>query len=201
MKFFETSKYFSLKKSTYINLRWIAIIGQLITINLVYFVLNFNFDFILANIIILIGGLSNLYLIYINQKTQLLDKIAFIFLLLDIFQLSGLIYLTGGIANPFSIFLILPTIFSSSNLGMKSNFLLVTIISLIIIFLTFFNYPLSYTANEHFHVDAYYYYSTPIALIIALIFLNYFALSFGTESRLRKDFIVSNAINVQNLDI
>tara|TARA_B110000238_G_scaffold137923_1_gene148623 strand:+ start:67 stop:924 length:858 start_codon:yes stop_codon:yes gene_type:complete len=46
---------------------------------------------------------------------------------------------------------------------------------------------LSYTANEHFHVDAYYYYSTPIALIIALIFLNYFALSFGTESRLRKE--------------
>ena len=37
MKFFETSKYFSLKKSTYINLRWIAIIGQLITINLSLF--------------------------------------------------------------------------------------------------------------------------------------------------------------------
>ena len=187
MKFFETSKYFSLKKSTYINLRWIAIIGQLITINVVYFYFNFKFNFVLSNIVILIGVLSNLYLIYIHQRTQLLDIEAFIFLLLDILQLSFLIYLTGGIANPFSIFLILPTIFSSSNLGMKSNFLLVTIISLIIIFLTFFNYPLSYTANEHFHVDAYYYYSTPIALIIALIFLNYFALSFGTESRLRKE--------------
>ena len=187
MKFFETSKYFSLKKSTYINLRWIAIIGQLITINVVYFYFNFKFNFVLSNMAILIGVLSNLYLIYINQRTQLLDIEAFIFLLLDILQLSFLIYLTGGIANPFSIFLILPTIFSSSNLGMKSNFLLVTIISLIIIFLTFFNYPLSYTANEHFHVDAYYYYSTPIALIIALIFLNYFALSFGTESRLRKE--------------
>ena len=187
MKFFETSKYFSLKKSTYINLRWIAIIGQLITINVVYFYFNFKFNFVLSNMAILIGVLSNLYLIYIHQRTQLLDIEAFIFLLLDILQLSFLIYLTGGIANPFSIFLILPTIFSSSNLGMKSNFLLVTIISLIIIFLTFFNYPLSYTANEHFHVDAYYYYSTPIALIIALIFLNYFALSFGTESRLRKE--------------
>ena len=147
----------------------------------------FKFNFVLSNMVILIGVLSNLYLIYIHQRTQLLDIEAFIFLLLDILQLSFLIYLTGGIANPFSIFLILPTIFSSSNLGMKSNFLLVTIISLIIIFLTFFNYPLSYTANEHFHVDAYYYYSTPIALIIALIFLNYFALSFGTESRLRKE--------------
>ena len=37
MKFFETSKYFSLKKSTYITLRWIGIIGQLISINLVIF--------------------------------------------------------------------------------------------------------------------------------------------------------------------
>ena len=124
MKFFETSKYFSLKKSTYINLRWIAIIGQLITINLIYFVFDFKFDLILENSIILIGILSNLYLIYINKNTQLLDKTAFLFLLIDILQLSCLIYLTGGITNPFSIFLIIPTIFSSSNLGFKSNFLL-----------------------------------------------------------------------------
>ena len=79
MKFFETSKYFSLKKSTYINLRWIAIIGQLITINWVYFIFNFKFSFILVNLIILIGGISNLYLVYIHQRTQLLDKEAFFF--------------------------------------------------------------------------------------------------------------------------
>ena len=185
MKFFETSKYFSLKKSTYINLRWIAIIGQLITVNTIYFI--FNFNFILENLIILIGILSNLYLIYINKNTQLSDKTAFIFLLIDTLQLSCLIYLTGGIVNPFSIFLIIPTIFSSSNLGFKSNLLLVSITFLIIIFLTFFNQPLPYPANEHFHVDSYYYYSIPVSLIIALIFLNYFALTFGKESRIRKE--------------
>ena len=74
MKFFETSKYFSLKKSTYINLRWIAIIGQLITVNLIYFVFDFKFNLILENSIILIGILSNLYLIHINKNTQLTDK-------------------------------------------------------------------------------------------------------------------------------
>jgi len=187
MKFFETSKYFSLKKSTYINLRWIAIIGQLITVNLTYFIFDIKFDLILENSIILIGTLSNLYLIYINKNTQLLDKTAFFFLLIDTLQLSCLIYLTGGIANPFSIFLIIPAIFSSSNLGFKSNFLLVTITILIIIFLSFFNQPLPYPVNEHFHVDGYYYYSIPISLIIALIFLNYFALTFGKESRIRKE--------------
>ncbi|MDB9810837.1 ActS/PrrB/RegB family redox-sensitive histidine kinase [Candidatus Pelagibacter sp.] len=187
MKFFETSKYFSLKKSTYINLRWIAIIGQLITINLAYFILSFNFDFILANLVILVGGSSNLYLIYINQKTQLLDKTAFFFLLIDILQLSCLIYLAGGIANPFSIFLIIPTIFSSSNLGFRNNLLLVSITSFMIIFLTFFYNPLPFPINQHFHVSAYYYYSIPVSLIIALTFLNYFAWTFGTESRLRKE--------------
>ena len=45
MKFFETSKYYTLKKSTYITLRWIGIIGQLISINIVYFYFNFDFDF------------------------------------------------------------------------------------------------------------------------------------------------------------
>jgi hypothetical protein len=47
MKFFETSKYFSLKKSTYINLRWIAIIGQLITINIIYFIFSLKFNLFL----------------------------------------------------------------------------------------------------------------------------------------------------------
>jgi len=187
MKFFETSKYFSLKKSTYINLRWIAIIGQLITLNLVYFFFNFQFDFILANLITLIGGFSNLYLTYIHQRTQLLDNESFLFLLVDALQLSYLIYLTGGIANPFSIFLIIPTIFSSSNSGLKSNLLLASITILMIIFLTFFYQPLPSPVNENFHVDSYYYYSIPISLIIALIFLNYFALVFGKESRIRKE--------------
>jgi two-component system, sensor histidine kinase RegB len=187
MKFFETSKYFSLKKSTYITLRWIAIIGQLITINLIYFILDLKSNLILENSVILIGIISNIYLIYFNKNTQLFDKTAFLFLLIDILQISCLIYLTGGITNPFSIFLIIPSIFSSLYLGFRSNVLLVSITVLIIIFFTFFNEPLPYPVSEHFHVDDYYYYSMPVSLIIALVFLNYFALSFGKESRIRKE--------------
>ena len=187
MKFFETSKYFSLKKSTYINLRWIAIIGQLITVNSVYLIFSYKFNLLLENSIILVGILSNLYLIYIHQKTQLLDKTVFIFLLIDVSQISCLIYLTGGIVNPFSIFLIIPTILSSSNLGFRSNLLLVSITALIIVFLTFFYHPLPYPLNEHFHINSDYYYSIPVSLIIALFFLNYFAFTFGVESRLRKE--------------
>ena len=62
MKFFETSKHHSFKKSTYITLRWIGIIGQLIAVNFVYFVLDFKFDFIASNLIIIIGIISNFLL-------------------------------------------------------------------------------------------------------------------------------------------
>ena len=110
-------------------------------------------------------------------------------MLIDILQLSFLIYLTGGITNPFSIFLIIPTVFSSSNLDLEANLLLSYFITTIIInnFFTFFkDLPLPYPVNEHFHVNDYYYYSIPLALIIALIFLNYFALTFGTEVSIKK---------------
>ena len=187
MKFFETSKQFSLKKSTYINLRWIGIIGQLISVYLVYFYFNFNFNFFYSNIIILIGVVSNLYLVFIYKKTQLSDRSAFLYLLIDIIQLSGLIYLTGGIVNPFIIFLIIPSVFASSNLSLKTNSMLVLITSLSIIFLTFYSKELPGPLNDHFHVSNYYYYSIPLALIIALLFLNYFAIIFGAESKLRKD--------------
>ena len=187
MKFFETSKYHTFKKSTYISLRWIGIIGQLIAVNFVYFFLNFKFDFLSSNLIIFFGVLSNLYLIFVYKKTQLSDRSALIFLIIDIAQLSFLIYLTGGIANPFVIFLLIPSVFSSSNLSFRTNFLLVFLTTLIIIFLTFFSTDLPGPLNDHFHVSPYYYFSIPIALIIALIFLNYFAMTFGTQSRLRKE--------------
>ncbi len=187
MKFFETSKYHSFKKSTYVSLRWIGIIGQLISVNFVYFYLKFEFDFLYANIIIFLGALSNLYLIFIYQKTQLSDRSAFLFLVIDILQLGLLLYLTGGVANPFVIFLLIPSVFSSSNLSFKTNILLVFLTIIVILTLTFFSFDLPGPISNHFHVSPYYYYSIPIALIVALVFLNYFAMTFGTQSRLRKE--------------
>ena len=187
MKFFETSKHHSFKKSTYITLRWIGIIGQLIAVNFVYFVLDFKFDFITSNLVIFIGIISNFYLIFIYQKTQLSDRSAFIFLVIDILQLAILLYLSGGIVNPFVIFIIIPSVFSSSNLSFRTNTLLVLLTAFSIIFLTFYSTELPSPLSDHFHVSPYYYYSIPIALIVALVFLNYFAMTFGTQSRLRKE--------------
>ena len=187
MKFSETSKYYTLKKSTYISLRWIGIIGKIFSVYIVYFYFDFDFDFIYSNLIIFVGVVSNIYLIFFYKKTQLSDRSAFIYLFIDIMQLSGLIYLTGGIVNPFIIFLIIPSVFASSNLSFRTNILLVFITTISIIFLTFYSKDLPGPLSDHFHVSAYYYYSIPIALTIALFFLNYFAIIFGKESKLRKD--------------
>ena len=113
MEFFKTSKSYYLTKPTYINLRWIAIIGQFITINSVKFIFNFEFNYLLANFIIFLGTISNLFLIYFYNNSQISNRSSFIFLLIDIIQLSFLLYLTGGVLNPFSVFLIIPKVFST----------------------------------------------------------------------------------------
>ena len=186
MEFLNNSKNYYLNRKTYINLRWIGIIGQFATINAVAFIFKFEFNFILANIVVLFGILSNIFLSYYFKKNQLQEKISLIFLILDILQLSFLLYLTGGIINPFSIFLIIPSIFASNSLSIKTNILLIFITIFSIILITFFHYELPSPLNNYIF-NIYYYYSVPIALIIALIFLSFFAISFGQESSLRKE--------------
>ena len=180
------SKSSHLNKITYVKLRWIGVIGQFITINAVAFLFKFEFNFLLANTIVLFGALSNIFLFYFFKKNQLQENISLTFLTLDIIQLSFLIYLTGGIINPFSIFLIIPSIFASNSLSIKTNILLIFLTIFSIILLTFFHQELPSPLNEYIF-SSYYYYSVPIALIIALIFLSFFALTFGNESKVRKD--------------
>jgi len=186
MEIVQSSKTYSLNKITYVNLRWIAIIGQFVTINTVKFIFGFEFNFLLANIIVFLGAISNLALIYLYKKTLLSEKLSFYFLILDIFQLSFLLYLTGGTINPFSIFLLIPSIFASTSLNLKTNILLIFITIVSIVFITFFHEELPSPLNNYIF-NNYYYYSVPIALVVALIFLNFFALAFGKESRIRKE--------------
>ena len=186
MEFDSNLKTHSLNKITYINLRWIAIIGQFITINSVKFIFGFEFNYILANVIVFFGAISNLVLIFFFKKTQLSEKLSLNFLIIDILQLSFLLYLTGGTINPFSIFLIIPSIFASSSLNLKTNIMLITLTIISIIFLTFFHKELPSPINNYIF-NKHYYYSVPIALIVALIFLNFFAITFGIESKVRKE--------------
>ena len=186
-KLFKSSKDFQLDKGTFVNLRWIALLGQLATISVVKFIFQFDFYFLLCSFIIGFGVLTNLLLQFKIKQNQLNNNLSTIYLAYDIIQLGILIYLTGGISNPFIFLLIIPSIFSSTYLKLIRTINLVIITMFILIFLTFFHLNLPSPKHLHFHVPDYYLYAIPLAIIIGLIFLVYFGLKFGGESRKRKE--------------
>ena len=184
---FTSEDNIELDKKTLVILRWIAIIGQLIAINIVYFILNFSFPFIYCCSIIFLGILSNLFLQFKAKKILLSNFNSTLFLAYDLIQLSALVFFTGGITNPFVILLIIPAVVSSTFLSLRStvNLSFITIICLIL--LTLYNYPLPSAGNLHFHAPKYYLYGVPIAITIGLIFLSYFGARFGLVTRKRTD--------------
>ena len=186
IKVFDKSDLYSLNRSTYVNLRWIAFIGQLISIFFVQFILNFKFDYIPCLFAISLGVITNIYLQFKIKENQINNKTSLIYLIYDIAQLGVLFFLTGGIKNPFIFLIIIPAVFSSQYLAIKASLILVifTIASLLI--LTFFYRELPHPGQIHFHVPDYYLYAIPISILIGLLFLVYFAVKFGEQSRKRK---------------
>ena len=190
MKLFDFLKYeedLTLQKKTVVILRWIALIGQLLTIYIVHFFLDLNLPIILCSITIFCGGLTNIFIQFSFKKNQLSNIESTILLFYDVIQLAVLIYLTGGVTNPFVIFLVVPAIVSSTLLNLTSTFFLSFITIIALLLLTFNYFPLPSQGNIHFHVPDYYLYSIPTALIIVLVFLNYFGFRFGHEARKRSE--------------
>jgi len=194
-KLFKSSKDFQLDKSTFVNLRWIALLGQFATINVVKLIFQFDFYYLVCTFIVGIGVLTNLLLQFKIKQNQLNNSLSTIYLTYDIIQLGILIYLTGGITNPFIFLLIIPPVFSSTYLKLVSTISLVVITIFILIFLTFVHFDLPGQKHLYFHVSNYYLYAIPLSIIVGLIFLVYFGLKFGGESRKRKEALD----NIQNV--
>ena len=187
MRFLKSSNLYYLNKSTYVKLRWIAYIGQLIAIFCVQFILNFKFNYFICISIILVSILTNLYLNFKIKEKQLNNLISTLYLSFDILQLGLLFYLTGGITNPFIFLIIIPAVFSSQYLYIKSSIILVSITAACLTFLTFFYYDLPHPNILHFHAPDYYLNSIPIAILIGIVFLVYFGVKFGNENKIRKE--------------
>ena len=186
MEFTKTSNIYSLNKSTYINLRWIAYIGQIVAILTVQFVLKYNFDYFICISIVFFSILTNLYLKFKIKENQINNLTSTNYLIFDIFQLGMLLFFTGGINNPFVFLIIIPAVFSSQHLHFISSIIVSLFIILILIFITFFHFELPNPGNLHFHAPDFYTYSIPLSIVIGLIFLVYFGIKFGEESRIRK---------------
>ena len=184
---FRLGENLNLDRKTLIILRWIAIIGQFTAINLVFFYLNLNFPIKIAYLIILIGLTTNLILQFKVKSILLSDFYASIFLIYDLVQLSLLLYLTGGISNPFSILMIIPAIVSSTLLSMGTTIILGFLTILFLFLLTIFHYPLPGIHDGSVTFPKLYLIGYFIAIIVGLIFLSYFGIRFSGESKRRSD--------------
>ena len=184
---FRTKENLNLDKNTLTILRYIAIIGQFMAINIVFFYLNLSFPIKESYLIIFIGLTTNLFLQFKIKVNQLKDTYASLFLLYDLFQLSALLYLTGGILNPFSILLIIPTIVSSTFLSMGTTIILGVITSFLLFLLSYTYLPLPGIESNIFDVPNFYKQGILIAILIGLIFLSYFGIRFAGETKKRSE--------------
>ena len=111
---FKSEDNIELDRKTLVILRWISIVGQLITINFVYFILDFNFHFFYCSLIIFFGTLTNIFLQFNIKKNLLNNTSSTLYLIYDLIQLATLIFFTGGITNPFVILLVIPPVKKTS---------------------------------------------------------------------------------------
>jgi len=186
-EFFTSKDNIQLDKKTLVILRWIALAGQYITISIVYSIFKFELHFFYCSLIIFVGVLTNLYLQFKFKKNQLNNFAATFCLFYDLLQLSLLLYLTGGITNPFAILLIVPAIVSSTFLTLRSTINLSITTVIVLAVLTIYNLPLPHYGELHFHIPDTYLYALPISIVITLIFLTYFGVRFGIQSRKRTE--------------
>ena len=163
---FRIKENLNLDKNTLTILRYIAIFGQFVAINIVYFYLELEFPINNSYLIIFFGLLTNLFLQFRVKVNQLKDTYASFFLLYDLIQLSILLYLTGGILNPFSILLIIPTIVSSTFLSMGTTIILGALTSSLLFVLTYLYLPLPGMNMSMFNLPPYYRLGILISILI-----------------------------------
>ena len=184
---FRTKENLNLDKTTLTILRYIAIFGQFFAINIVYFYLGLPFPIELSYAVIFFGLLTNIYLQFAIKINQLKDFYSLIFLIYDLIQLSILLYLTGGIFNPFCFLLIIPSIVSSTFLSMGSTIILGMITSLLLFTISFFHLPLPGEEMALLHFPDFYKTGIVISILIGLIFLSYFGIRFAGETKKRSE--------------
>ncbi len=178
-----------------IKIRWIAIFGQFIAVFFVYYIIKIQIPLLATLIIILLSVAVNFYSYFDERKNKSISNIkAFSFLLFDTLQLGFLLYLTGGILNPFSILILAPVITSASYLPALMTVILSTISIIIIICLNFYFIPLD--LGPEFYLPQIYSFGLVASLIITVIFIAIYAYLFASSSRK-----ISNALSISKLQI
>jgi len=178
-----------------IKIRWIAIFGQFLAIFFVSYIFKIQIPFFETLSIILLSVAVNFYSYFEERKNKSISNIkSFYYLLFDTLQLGFLLFLTGGIVNPFSILIVAPVITSASYLPALMTVILSIISIVIIIILNFYFIPLN--LGTGFYLPEIYSFGLVTSLIITVIFIAIYAYLFANSSRK-----ISNALSISKLQI
>lgn len=138
-----TNSYAALRLETLIRIRWLAVIGQIVAVLVVYFWLEFNFLIVPCLAFVAFSAALNVFLKYnYPENTRWVGLPVVALLGYDILQLGLLLFLTGGIQNPFSALLAVPVVISAASQRAQSTIILFGWAILIATTLVFIHEPL-----------------------------------------------------------
>lgn len=185
-----------LRLRTLVALRWLAIVGQTISIAIIAIV--FGYDLPLTECFSAISASAwfNIVLAFALPSQRLLRQWeAAAQLIFDIFQLSFLLYLTGGISNPFVLLLIAPTTIAASTLRLNWISIILSIAILMVAILYQSPHPLPWEKGQEFMLLPMYKLGIAIGVSIGILFTAAYAWRVSAEEiRLADALIATQAI-------
>ncbi len=179
---------------TLAQIRWVAVAGQAVALLLVHYGLGFTLPIIPALGVVAASALVNLVTsIGRPGRAWLSDRTAAWFLAYDILQLGGLLFLTGGLTNPFALLMLAPITVSATNLSGRSTLTLGLLAIACASLLAVWHLPLPWL-GEGLDLPPLLTLGTWTALVFGIVFLAAYAGSITTEARR-----MSNALNATQI--
>jgi two-component system, sensor histidine kinase RegB len=169
---------------TLILLRWMAIAGQIIAIVVADQV--YKIQLPLGLCYLAVGGsiIANLLASYIYPVTKLLSETeALLTLTFDLTQLSLLVFLTGGLANPFALLILAPVTISATALELRTTVFLGSLAIALISFAAVVNVPLRLPDDTPLEIPQIFKFGFWLSIIVGIIFLSLYARRVATEIR------------------
>ncbi|MEL6967264.1 MAG: ActS/PrrB/RegB family redox-sensitive histidine kinase [Pseudomonadota bacterium] len=187
-----------IRLDTLIRLRLYAIIGQLGAVLVVAFGLNYPMPWPACLFLIGLSAGLNLYLaLRYRANHRLSGQGAFWLLLFDILQLTTLLSLTGGLQNPFAIFLIAPAIVSATSLRQNQILLLGGLSIVAICFLAAYHEPLPWDPQAPLRLPTLFIVGVNVAILCTLAFTTIYVFRVAQEARKLADALSATELVLQ----
>jgi two-component system sensor histidine kinase RegB len=165
------------------NLRWLAVAGQSAALFLVYFALGYSLPIRYCAIAIAVSAALNVALaIRYAPAHRLTNREATFYLAFDVLQLAALLYLTGGITNPFALMFAAPVVIAATTLNLGNVLILAGIAFASASLIALKHLPLPWPAHEALFLPELYQAGIWIALMISIGFTSVFAWRIASES-------------------